>query len=111
MAKRLYVGNLSYDTTEDGLMAAFQQDGRQVSEVSIVTDRDTGRPRGFAFVEMANESDAQKAISAMDGTDLDGRTLKVNEAQERQPRGGGGGGGGYGGGRGGGGRGGGRDRW
>ncbi len=117
MAKRLYVGNLSYDTTEDGLTAAFQQDGRQVSQVSIVTDRDTGRPRGFAFVEMANESDAQAAISAMDGTDLDGRTLKVNEAQERQPRGGGGGGGygggggGYGGGRGGGGRGGGRDRW
>ncbi len=108
MAKRLYVGNLSYDTTENTLTAAFQQDGRQVSQVSIVTDRDTGRPRGFAFVEMVSESDAQAAISAMDGTDLDGRALKVNEAQERPPRGGGGGGGGgYGGGRGGGRR----DRW
>ncbi len=106
MAKRLYVGNLSYDTTQDSLTAAFEKDGRQVSEVSIVTDRDTGRPRGFAFVEMANDSDAQSAISAMDGAELDGRTLKVNEAQERRPRGGGGGGGGggYGGGQGGGGR-------
>ena len=109
MAKRLYVGNLSYDTTENSLATAFEQDGRQVASCSIVTDRDTGRSRGFGFVEMANESDAQAAIEALDGTDLDGRTLKVNEAQERQPRGGGGGG--YGGGdRGGRGGGGGRDR-
>ncbi len=108
MGTRLYVGNLSYHTTEDSLAEAFRQDGRQVSEVSVVTDRDTGRSRGFGFVEMANESDAQSAIQAMDGTELDGRTLRVNEAQERRPRGGGGGGGGYGGGRGGGRR---DDRW
>jgi RNA recognition motif-containing protein len=101
MTKRLYVGNLSFDTTEDGLMACFEQDGRKVASVSIVTDRDTGRPRGFGFVEMDSESDASSAISALDGTELDGRTLKVNEAKERSPRGGGGGGGG--GGRGGGG--------
>ena len=92
MTKRLYVGNLSYDTTEDSLNAAFGQDGRQVASVSIITDRDTGRPRGFAFVEMASDDDATKAIEALDGTELDGRTLRVNEAQERQSRGGGGGG-------------------
>ncbi len=103
MTKRLYVGNMSFDTTEDGLVAAFEQDGRKVASVSIVTDRDTGRPRGFAFVEMDTESDASAAISALDGSDLDGRTLKVNEAQERRPRGGGGGGGGGRGGGGGGG--------
>ena len=101
MTKRLYVGNLSFDTTEDGLMTYFDQDGRKVASVSIVTDRDTGRPRGFGFVEMDSEADASAAISALDGSELDGRTLKVNEAKERSPRGGGGGGGG--GGRGGGG--------
>ena len=106
MGNRLYVGNLSFDTTQDGLMAAFEQDGRKVKDVAVITDRDTGRARGFAFVEMASDADAQAAIQAMDGTELDGRTLKVNEAQERPNRGGGGGGGG--GGRG---RGGGRDRW
>ncbi|MEM7204440.1 MAG: RNA-binding protein [Planctomycetota bacterium] len=125
MGKRLYVGNLSYHTTEDSLAAAFRGDGRQVANVSVITDRDTGRSRGFAFVEMETEEDAQTAIEAMDGAELDGRTLKVNEAQERRPRSGGGdfggGGGGYGGGYGGdrgdrgGGRGGGRrgggDRW
>ncbi len=94
MGSRLYVGNLSFDTMEDDLIAAFEQDGRKVSSANIMTDRDTGRSRGFAFVEMNNESDAQAAIQAMDGTNLDGRDLKVNEAQERQPRGGGGGGGG-----------------
>ncbi len=98
MTKRLYVGNLSFDTTEDGLMTYFEQDGRKVASVSIVTDRDTGRPRGFGFVEMDSEADASAAISALDGTELDGRTLKVNEAKERSPRGGGGGGGGRGGG-------------
>lgn len=112
MGSRLYIGNLSFDTTEDTLRAALSEDGRGVKEVHIVTDRDTGRPRGFAFAEMANDSDAQSAIDAMDGTALDGRNLRVNEARERQPRGGGGGGG-YGGGGGGygGGRGGGGDRW
>ena len=108
MTTRLYVGNLAYNTTEDSLATAFEQDGRKVSSVSVVTDRDTGRSRGFAFIEMANDADAQAAIQAMDGAEVDGRTLRVNEAQERQPRGGGGGGGGYGGGGGGGGRGGGR---
>ena len=103
MGKRLYVGNLSWDTTEETLRGAFEADGRGVSEVHIMMDRDTGRPRGFGFVEMANDQDAQAAIGALDGTDLDGRDLRVNEAQERKPRTGGGGGGGYGGGGGGGG--------
>ena len=93
MGKRLYVGNLSWDTTEDALRVAFEQDGRKVSEVHIVSDRETGRPRGFAFVEMASDADAQSCIEALDGMDLDGRNIKVNEAKERQPRGGGGGGG------------------
>lgn len=101
MGSRLYVGNLSWDTTEDTLRAAFEAGGRSVKEVHIVSDRDTGRPRGFAFVEMSNDQDAQNAISDLDGTNLDGRNIKVNEAQERQPRGGGGGGGGRGGGGGG----------
>ena len=104
MGKRLYVGNLSWDTTEDTLRLAFEQDGRSVSEVHIVADRDTGRPRGFAFVEMGSDSEAQSCIEALDGVELDGRNIKVNEAKEREKRGGG-----YGGGRGGGG--GGRDRW
>ncbi len=122
---RLYVGNLSFGTSEAALRTAFEQDGRKVTEVKMVTDRDTGRPRGFAFVEMASPADAAAAIEHWNGADLDGRTLKVNEAEERGARrgggggggggygGGGGGGGGYGGGggRGGGGGGGGRDRY
>ena len=114
MGSRLYIGNLSFDTNEDTLRAALTEDGRAVKEIHIVTDRDTGRPRGFAFAEMANPQDAQSAIQAMDGKDLDGRSLTVNEARERQPRGGGGGGGGgggYGGGGGGGGGRGGGNRW
>ena len=98
MGSRLYVGNLSFDTNEDSLRTAFAADGRNVTEVHIVTDRDTGRPRGFAFVEMSSGQEAEAAISALDGSDLDGRTIKVNEAKERQPRSGGGGGGGGGGG-------------
>ena len=94
MGSRLYIGNLSWDTTEDTLTAALSVDGRSVKEVNIITDRETGRPRGFAFAEMANDSDAQGAIASLDGKDLDGRNLTVNEARERQPRGGGGGGGG-----------------
>ena len=94
MGNRLYVGNLSFDSNEDSLRAAFAADGRNVKEVHIVTDRDTGRPRGFAFVEMSSNEEAEAAITALDGADLDGRTIKVNEAKERQPRGGGGGGGG-----------------
>lgn len=113
MGTRLYVGNLSFQTTEDSLRAAFGGDGRQVTEVKIMLDRDTGRSRGFAFVEMATDQDAQSAIQAMNGAELDGRPLKVNEAQPRQDGGrggfgggGGGGRGGFGGGGGGGGRGG-----
>jgi len=104
MGNRIYIGNVSFETNEDNLRAALSEDGRGVKEVNIISDRETGRPRGFAFAEMANEADAQAAIQAMDGTNLDGRDLTVNEAKERQPRSGGGGGGGGGGGRGG-------DRW
>jgi RNA recognition motif-containing protein len=103
MGKRLYVGNLSYDTTSDSLTAAFSEDGRTVAEVHIMEDRDTGRPRGFGFVEMGSDADAQAAIQALDGKDLDGRNITVNEARERT---GGGGHSNRGGGRGGGG-----NRW
>jgi len=94
MGKRLYVGNLSYDSTEESVRAAFSQDGRTVSDVHVMMDRDTGQPRGFGFVEMGSDADAQGAIDALDGASLDGRNIKVNEARERQPRQGGGGGGG-----------------
>lgn len=94
---RLYVGNLSFDTTSDSLRAAMAGDGRSVKDVNIMTDRETGRPRGFAFVEMQSKADADKAIAALDGATLDGRQIKVNEAQERPARGGSGGGGGGGG--------------
>jgi RNA recognition motif-containing protein len=105
MGTKLYVGNLSYSTTEQALRAAFEADGREVREVAMISDRETGRPKGFAFVQMGSEEDAKSAIAALDGRELDGRPLRVNEAQERQGGGsrGGGGGGGYGGGGGGGG--------
>jgi len=93
MGKRLYVGNLSYDSTEDSVRSAFSEDGRTVSEVIIMTDRETGRPRGFGFVEMGSDADAQAAIQALDGAALDGRNITVNEARERTGGGGGGGGG------------------
>jgi RNA recognition motif-containing protein len=99
---RLYVGNLSYSTTESSLRAAFERSGTVV-EVKIPTDRESGQPRGFAFVEMGSPAEAESAISSMHGKELDGRTLKVNEAQERPGGGGGGGGGGDRGGFGGGG--------
>jgi RNA recognition motif-containing protein len=102
---RLYVGNLSFNTDEHTLRQAFESNGQKVVEVKIVTDRDTGQPRGFGFVEMGSPADAQAVMSRWDGQQLDGRTLKVNEAQERTGGGGGGGRGGGGGGRGGGGRG------
>ena len=117
--KRLYVGNLSFHTTEDQLRGIFASYG-QIDSVSLVTDRNTGQSRGFAFVEVADDAAADKAIAELNGRDLDGRNLTVNEArprEERAPRGGGGGGrggfgGGGGGGRGGrGGGGGGRGRW
>jgi RNA recognition motif-containing protein len=101
MGTRVYVGNLSYHTDEASLRDACAAGGREVVSVSIVTDRMTGQPRGFAFVEFANDKDAQAAIAELNGKPLDGRTLAVNEARERQPRGGGGGGGGRGGGGGG----------
>jgi RNA recognition motif-containing protein len=107
MGKRLYVGNLSFHTTDEEIRQAFSQIA-EVGEVTLVIDRDTGRSRGFAFVEMADDDGARKAIEQMDGATLDGRPLRVNEAEERKPRGGGGGFGGGGGGGGFGGGGGGR---
>ena len=100
MSTKLFVGNLSYDTTEESLRNAFAEEGRQVAKVSIITDRETGRPRGFGFVEMATAEDAEAAMQALNGRMLDGRALTVNEAREREQRGGrgGGGGGGFGGG-------------
>ena len=98
---KLYVGNLSFQSTEDDINDAFSAHGT-VTSINIITDRETGRPRGFAFVEMSSDAEAQAAIDALDGRDLMGRNLRVNIAKPREPRGGGGG---YGGG---GGR---RDRW
>lgn len=94
----IFVGNLSYQTTQDDLHAAFAAYGN-VERVNIITDRDTGQPRGFAFVEMTERRDAETAISQLNGTELNGRTLNVNEARPKTN----GGGGGFGGGRGGGG--------
>ena len=85
MTKRLYVGNLSFDSTEASLTKVFEQDGRKVSSVSIVTDRDTGRSRGFAFVEMS-QADAQRAMSELNGHTIDGRALRVNEANDKPKR-------------------------
>lgn len=90
MMKKIYVGNLSFNATEAELRELFGQHG-SVSSVSLITDRETGQPRGFAFVEM--ENGAESAISALDGKEVGGRTLKVNEARPREDRGGGGGGG------------------
>jgi len=103
MGKRLYVGNLSYSTTETDLKDAFVATGHEVAEVKLVLDRDTGRPRGFAFVEMATDAGAQNAIETLNGKDLQGRSIAVSEARERTGGGGGGGGRGFGGGGGGGG--------
>ena len=106
MTKKLYVGNLSYEATENQVRSLFSEYG-EVESVAMINDRDSGRFRGFCFVEMADAA-ADAAIKGLDGTDVDGRSLRVNEAQPREDRGGGGrrGGGGY---RGGGQRGGGRD--
>lgn len=102
MGTRVYVGNLAFDATEDALRALCAEEGRNVTRVNVVTDRATGQPRGFAFVDFATEQDARRAISALHGKPMNGRTLTVNEAREREPRTGGGGGGGGGGPRGGG---------
>ena len=88
----IYAGNLSYDTDEAGLRAAFEAFG-SVKSASVISDRDTGRSKGFGFVEMDDDSQAKAAIDGLNGTELDGRTLTVNEARPRPARGGGGGGG------------------
>lgn len=106
MAKKLFVGGLAWATTDDGLRQAFARFG-DITEAKVITDRETGRSRGFGFVTFTDDEGANNAISEMDGSQLDGRTIKVNEAQERAPRSGGGGGGRRGGGYGGGGG----DRW
>lgn len=114
MNTKLYVGNLSYDATENDLQDLFAQHG-PVTEVNLMLDRTTGRPRGFAFVTMATKEGADAAVQALNGKEVGGRALTVNEARPREERsgggggggrgyGGGGGGGGYGGGGGGGGR-------
>ena len=100
MGKKLYVGNLSYDVSSSDLEALLSPHGT-VQSAEVIMDRDTGRSKGFGFVEMGSDAEAQAAISAMDGQDQGGRALKVNEAKPREPRSGGGGG--YGGGGGGGG--------
>jgi RNA recognition motif-containing protein len=104
--KNIFVGNLSFGATEDAVRSMFEAYGT-VDRVNVVTDRETGRARGFGFVEMSVNAEADKAIAALNGRELDGRALNINEAKPKEDRGGGGGGGGY---RGGGGGGGGR-RW
>jgi len=101
LTQRIYIGNLPYDATEDQVRDLFSQYGEVVS-CALPSDRETGRPRGFGFIEMSND-DGRKAIEALDGHDFGGRQLRVNEARPREDRGGGGGGGGYSGGGGGGG--------
>jgi RNA recognition motif-containing protein len=103
MAKNIYVGNLTWECTADDLLALFQEHG-SVSRAQVITDRETGRSRGFGFVEMDDDAEAQKAIEALNGADYRGRPLTVNEARPREERPGGGhrgGSGGYGSGRGG----------
>jgi len=112
MGRKLYVGNLPYSATEQSIREAFSKAGT-VDSVSLITDRDTGQSKGFGFVEMSSDAEAQAAIQQLNGQSLEGRQIKVNEAKPKAPGGGGGGGGGgrggYGGGGGGCGRGG--DRW
>jgi cold-inducible RNA-binding protein len=90
--KNIYVGNLSFAATEDSVRSLFETHGT-VGRVNIVTDRDSGQPRGFGFVEMTNDGEGEKAIAALNGTDLDGRTLNINEAKPKTDRPSGGGGG------------------
>jgi cold-inducible RNA-binding protein len=91
--KNIFVGNLSFSATEDAVRSMFEAYG-QVDRVNLITDRDTGRAKGFGFVEMAADSDAERAIAALNGRELDGRALNVNEARPKTDRGGFGGGGG-----------------
>jgi cold-inducible RNA-binding protein len=102
MSKKLFVGGLSWGTTDDGLHGAFSKFG-EIVEAKVITDRETGRSRGFGFVTFANDEGATSAINEMNGAELDGRTIKVNEAEDKGFRAGGGGGGGGRGPRGGGG--------
>ena len=96
MGNRLFVGNLPFDVSEDDVRQFVEAEGRTVSSVKLVMDKDTGRPRGFAFVDMGSDEEAQAAISALNGKELGGRALVVNEAQERGGKfAGGGGGGGF----------------
>jgi RNA recognition motif-containing protein len=98
MAKNIYVGNLVWECSADDLLALFQEHGA-VARAQVITDRETGRSRGFGFVEMESDAEAQKAIEALNGSEFNGRPLTVNEARPREERSGGGGGrGGYGGG-------------
>lgn len=101
MGKKLYVGNLSFNVTEDSLNAKFAEMGT-VDSCKLIIDRDTGRSKGFGFIEMSTDDEAAKAIDELNGSDFDGRPMKVNEAKPQEKRGGGGGGG-FRGGRGGGG--------
>ena len=87
MGNRLYVGNLPFSTDESALRSLFEQNERKVEEVKLITDRMTGRPRGFGFIEMGSHEDADKAIHELNGYEMDGRPLKVNEARERNDRG------------------------
>ena len=100
MGKKLYVGNMSYDVDSSALEQLFAAHGT-VQSAQVITDRDTGRSKGFGFVEMSSDAEAQAAIAAVNGQEHDGRALTVNEAKPKESRGGGGGGGGYGGGGGG----------
>src|ERR1700733_1501191 len=102
MGNRLYIGNLSFQATAESVRAAFSAFG-EITDVHVVSDRETGQSRGFAFVTMGSAQEAAKAIAEMNGALLDGRELRVNEAEERPARGGGGGGGGGGGAK--------RERW
>ena len=97
MGNRLYVGNLPFSADEQAVRELFEQNGRTVAEVRLITDRDTGRPRGFGFVEMGSNEEADGAIRELNGYEMDGRALTVNEARERTGGGGGGRGGGGGG--------------
>lgn len=106
--KNIFVGNLSYNVSENALRSLFEEYGT-VDRVSVVTDRDTGQQKGFAFVEMSVDAEGDRAIESLSGRDLNGRAMTVNEARPKSDRGSGGGGGGYGGNRGGGG--GGRNRY
>ena len=103
MSTKLYVGNLSFNTTEETLRTLFEGDGRRVEDVAMVMDRDTGRPRGFAFVQMGSPEDSRTAIEALNGRELEGRTLTVSEAKPKTSSGSGssfgGGGRSFGGGR------------